>query len=79
MELPDDVLQLIREYSMPLTRPDWRTLHKMTVVEYKNEFYNQYMFRFHAVRHNPYMKFKEVFTGFNFLYIFNWYYNNSTN
>jgi len=24
MELPDDVLQIIREYSKPLTRPDWR-------------------------------------------------------
>jgi hypothetical protein len=24
MELPDDVLALIREYSKPLTRPNWR-------------------------------------------------------
>lgn len=24
MELPDDILKLIKEYSMPMTRPDWR-------------------------------------------------------
>jgi hypothetical protein len=24
MELPDDVLKIIKEYSMPITRPDWR-------------------------------------------------------
>jgi len=24
MELPDDILNIIREYSKPLTRPDWR-------------------------------------------------------
>ena len=30
MELPGDVLQIIKEYSMPTTRPDWRSLHLMT-------------------------------------------------
>lgn len=24
MELPDDVLKIIKEYSQPITRPDWR-------------------------------------------------------
>jgi hypothetical protein len=28
--LPSHILKLIREYSCPLTRPDWRTLHKLT-------------------------------------------------
>jgi len=27
MELPDDVVAQIKEYSMPITRPNWRTLH----------------------------------------------------
>jgi hypothetical protein len=27
MELPDDVLAIIKEYARPLTHPDWRTLH----------------------------------------------------
>ena len=30
MELPDDVLAIIKDFSRPLTRPDWRTLHRMT-------------------------------------------------
>ena len=30
MQLPDDVLAIIREYSMPLTRPDWRTLKPLS-------------------------------------------------
>ena len=30
MELPGDVLSIIKEYSMPLTRPDWKRLHLMT-------------------------------------------------
>ena len=28
--LPDDVLAIIKEYAKPVTRPDWRKLHKMT-------------------------------------------------
>jgi hypothetical protein len=28
--LPSRALLLIREYSKPLTRPDWRTLHKIS-------------------------------------------------
>ena len=28
MELPDDLLLLIHEFSRPVTRPDWRTLHR---------------------------------------------------
>ena len=30
MELPDDVIALIKEYSMPITRPDWRTAPVMS-------------------------------------------------
>jgi hypothetical protein len=29
MELPDDILYIIRDYSRSLTRPDWRSLHRM--------------------------------------------------
>ena len=29
MELPDDVLSVIRDYSRAVTRPDWRSLHRM--------------------------------------------------
>ena len=45
MELPDDILSLVRDFSKPITRPDWRTLHKMTIQQYKDEYYIQYMKR----------------------------------
>lgn len=34
MELPEDVLKIIKEYSRPLTRPDWRILHRMPEFAY---------------------------------------------
>ena len=37
MELPDDVLKIISQYAKPLTRPDWRRIHKMT----DDEFYRR--------------------------------------
>jgi len=42
LELPDDVLVIINEYARPLTRPDWRTLHKMPYYNYKQECYSKY-------------------------------------
>jgi hypothetical protein len=29
MHFPDDVLMIIKEFARPLTRPDWRTLHRI--------------------------------------------------
>ncbi len=53
MELPDDVLQMIKAYSMPITRPDWRTLHKMTHQVFKDECFNQAIVRWNSVtEHN---------------------------
>ncbi len=34
MELPDDVLYIIKEFSRSLTRPDWRTLRRMTNLDF---------------------------------------------
>ena len=39
MELPDDVLRLIREYSRPVTRPDWKQLHKMTFDKFGTQLF----------------------------------------
>jgi hypothetical protein len=39
MQLPDDVLILIREYSKPLTRPDWRTLRPLSSRLLYHELY----------------------------------------
>ncbi len=42
MELPNDVLVVIKEFSRPRTRPDWRGLHLMTSYRFhiniKNTF-----------------------------------------
>jgi len=34
MEFPNDILNIIREFSRPLTRPDWKRLHHMTSVSF---------------------------------------------
>jgi hypothetical protein len=36
-ELPDDVLQIIKQYAQPITRPDWRTIHKMVEIQFLKE------------------------------------------
>jgi hypothetical protein len=37
MELPDDVLAIIRAYSKPLTRPDWRKIKRICMGSLYNE------------------------------------------
>jgi len=34
MEFPKDILNIIRKFSRPLTRPDWKTLHHMTSLSF---------------------------------------------
>ena len=34
MELPSDVLKIIKDYSMPLTRPDWKKIRIMSNQRY---------------------------------------------
>jgi len=41
-ELPDDILKIIKEYSMPVTRPDWRRLHIMSYTQYLTDYYIEY-------------------------------------
>ena len=62
MELPDDVLQIIREYSMPLTRPNWRTLHLMPNRIYKKIFYLMHYRRQYKMRFGIYKWNKEIFS-----------------
>ena len=33
MELPEDVIAIIRDFSRPITRPDWRILHRLTSLQ----------------------------------------------
>ena len=38
MELPEDVIKIIKEYSMPITRPDWKHCGKINRYIYVREF-----------------------------------------
>ena len=42
MELPDDVLAIIKEFSKPLSRPGWRKLHKMTSYRFHSAILKKY-------------------------------------
>ena len=43
MEFPEDILKIIKEYAKPVTRPDWRRIHRMTdAVFYRNLSWFQY-------------------------------------
>lgn len=42
MELPDDVLSVVRDYSRPLTRPDWRHIHRMPSLVFHLDFTEQF-------------------------------------
>jgi len=35
MEFPPEIIKLIKEYSMPITRPDWRTCCKFSYYKLK--------------------------------------------
>jgi hypothetical protein len=41
MELPEDVLTIIKAYAQPMTRSDWRTLHKMTEYKFRELLVNE--------------------------------------
>jgi hypothetical protein len=53
LELPDDILHIIKEYARPVTRPDWRTLHRMTDDTYFDEFVAQYKARCKYINNHP--------------------------
>ena len=40
MQLPDDVLAIIRDYSKPVTRPDWRTIQPLSGHTFYTEIYH---------------------------------------
>ena len=42
MELPDDVLAQIKDFSRPITRPDWRHLHRMSGYRFHGDVVKTY-------------------------------------
>jgi len=39
LELPQEIVSIIKEYAKPVTRPDWRTMHKFTQSELCKELF----------------------------------------
>ena len=75
--LPDDVIQIIKEYSMPLTRPDWKTLRIMPNITYRGEYYLIYLKRrdkLNAANYEEYIHltifYKPQFSGWNYQKMF---------
>jgi len=72
-ELPEDVLAIIKDFSRPVTRPDWRTLHLMPLDTYLNEVYVAYMARVNYLSNHPdrviLCDYKSIFCGFNYTYM----------
>ncbi len=42
MEFPDDVLSIIKDFSRPMTRSDWRSLHRMTAHRFHRDILIRY-------------------------------------
>jgi hypothetical protein len=59
LELPDDILQIIKEYAMPLTRPDWRTLHIMPQEHY-HSLLLQHILLYSVITNMCYIKIKRI-------------------
>jgi len=51
MELPQDVLAIIKEYAQPITRPGWRNLHKMTSYT----FHSEILYKYNHMRNRKWM------------------------
>lgn len=45
-ELPDDVLAIIKDFSRPRTRPDWRHIHRMTNEQFYKHLLPYVMLRY---------------------------------
>ena len=46
MEFPEEIVAIIKEYTRPLTRPDWKKLKKLTVETYLVNLYNLARYRY---------------------------------
>ena len=78
----DDVASIIKEYSMPLTRGDWRRLHKYTNDRFQEDLvvlnYNLYLNIFNNRRNGGYLihqKFKYLYETKKLLYFNGLYYS----
>lgn len=56
MELPDDILSIIRDYSKPLTKPDWRTIGQFTKHILYHDLYDVLYYGYGSVKLHPLYK-----------------------
>ena len=80
MELPHDVVKIIKEYAMPVTRPDWRTLHMMTYEAFIVDFYYEVIKRTRYINNHPRRNtfahtilictYKRIFTEYHYIDVF---------
>lgn len=58
MYLPDEIIAIIKEYSMPITNPYWRTLHIMPLKEFLDEleYSCSYIIIYRPLCYNNYTK-----------------------
>ena len=80
--LADDVLTIIRDYSRPLTRGDWRRLHKYTATAFQQDLlvlkYNLYINIYNNRRNGGYLlknKFKYLHENKKLFYFNGVYYS----
>ena len=66
MQLPDDVLSHIRDFSRPVTRPDWRGLHLMTSYRFHINIKNAFNLKNIPVINS----FAERYDQFEYTYVF---------
>lgn len=52
MELPDEILALIKEFSRPVTQPGWRRMRKMTSYN----FHRAILYKYNRMRHRGWRK-----------------------
>ena len=81
MELPDCVVQIIREYSRPVTRPDWRKLRRMNEYSFHHNLVstynimnlpvlNQFVDRYEQIKHAKYTYLRYNYHPNSIAYVF---------
>ena len=70
MELPQDLLPLIKEFSMPITRPDWRSIHIMTLDVYRNSYRSEVRKRYIKITNGKSIEYKRMFQLYHYSHFF---------
>jgi hypothetical protein len=71
MDLPEDVVRLIKEYTRPLTRPDWRTLHRMTLRVFIDD-YKDILRKRQTISFEKFLKYNRIYTLQRYYRLFGW-------